>query len=311
MYIKQTFWSALKEYFLITIGLLFYTLGWDTFLIPNELVGGGVTGISAILHYALGIPVSVTFFAINIVLLAIGLKVLGKGFGAKTIYAIILASILLDIVPTFLPEDFIREFATSNGKLLCAICGGLLAGLGIGICFSQGGSTGGTDIVALIITKYKNLSPGRIILTIDIFIVASAILLPAKEVLDQAGNVVGMQSFGERLAIVLYGYILVFTSGYAIDLFISGTKQSLQIFIVSDLYDKIADAIISDLHRGVTLLDSEGWYTKHKGKILMVVIRKHDINMLYRIVKSIDERAFMSVGSVTGVYGNGFEQIKK
>lgn len=311
MYNRHSIIVLLKEYFIITFGLLLYTLGWDTFLIPNGLVGGGVTGISAILLYAFKIPLSVTFFVINAILLVIGLKVLGKGFGAKTIYAIIVASVFLDVVPEFLSEDFIREFATSNGKLLCALCGGIMAGLGIGICFSQGGSTGGTDIVALIISKLRNIAPGRIILTIDIFIVASALLLPAKEIVDAAGNVTGVQPFGEKLAIVLYGYILVFTTGYVIDLFISGTKQSLQIFIISEKYDEIADLIISDLKRGVTLLDSEGWYTKKKSKILMVMIRKHDISLLYRIIKSVDKNAFISVSSVSGVYGNGFDAMKK
>ena len=311
MYNRHSIIVLLKEYFIITFGLLLYTLGWDTFLIPNGLVGGGVTGISAILLYAFKIPLSVTFFVINAILLVIGLKILGKGFGAKTIYAIIIASVFLDVVPEFLSEDFIREFATSNGKLLCALCGGIMAGLGIGICFSQGGSTGGTDIVALIISKLRNIAPGRIILTIDIFIVASALLLPAKEIVDAAGNVTGVQPFGEKLAIVLYGYILVFTTGYVIDLFISGTKQSLQIFIISEKYDEIADLVITDLKRGVTLLDSEGWYTKKKSKILMVMIRKHDISLLYRIIKSVDKNAFISVSSVSGVYGNGFDAMKK
>lgn len=301
----------IKSYLIITIGLLCYALGWDVFLIPNNMVGGGVTGISAVLLYAFNIPVSYSFFVINLVLLLIALKVLGKGFGVKTVYAIVVTSLFLEMIPKYLPDVFIQEIAISNGKLLCAIFGGVVSGLGIGLCFSQGGSTGGTDIVALMITKYKNISAGRIILIIDIFIIASSFLLPAKEILDSAGNVVGVESLGMRFATVLYGYILITACSYTIDLFVSGTKQSLQVFIFSKKYGEIADAIISDIGRGVTLIDAQGWYTKQESKIVMVVVRKTDINMIYKIIKSVDKDAFMSVGSVTGVYGKGFDQIKK
>lgn len=301
----------IKSYLIITIGLLSYALGWDVFLIPNNMVGGGVTGISAVLLYAFNIPVSYSFFVINLVLLLIALKVLGKGFGVKTVYAIVVTSLFLEMIPKYLPDVFIQEIAISNGKLLCAIFGGVVSGLGIGLCFSQGGSTGGTDIVALMITKYKNISAGRIILIIDIFIIASSFLLPAKEILDSAGNVIGVESIGMRFATVLYGYILITACSYTIDLFVSGTKQSLQVFIFSKKYGEIADAIISDIGRGVTLIDAQGWYTKQESKIVMVVVRKTDINMIYKIIKSVDRDAFMSVGSVTGVYGKGFDQIKK
>ncbi len=307
----KSIFNEVKAYVIITIGLLLYVLGWDVFLLPNSMVGGGVTGISAVLLYAFNIPVSYSFFVINLVLLLIALKVLGKGFGAKTVYAIVVTSVFFDVVPGFLPDVFIQEIAISNGKLLCAIFGGVTSGLGIGVCFSQGGSTGGTDIVALMITKYKNISAGRIILIIDIFIIASSFLLPAKEIFDAAGNVIGVESLGERFATVLYGYILIGACSYTIDLFVSGTKQSLQLFIFSKKYAEIADAVISDIKRGVTVIDAQGWYTKHQSKIVLVVVRKTDINMVYKIVKSIDKDAFMSVGSVTGVYGNGFDEIKK
>ncbi len=300
-----------KAYVVITIGLLCYVLGWDVFLLPNNMVGGGVTGIAAVLLYAFGIPVSYSFFVINLILLLIALKVLGKGFGVKTVYAIIVTSVFFDVVPAYLPEAFIQEIAVSNGKLLCAIFGGVISGLGIGICFSNGGSTGGTDIIALMITKYKNVSAGRIILIIDIFIIASSFLLPAKEILDSAGNVIGVESLGMRFATVLYGYILIMACSFTIDLFVSGTKQSLQVFIFSRKYGEIADSIISDIGRGVTLIDAQGWYTKNESKIVMVVVRKTDINMIYKIVKSVDKDAFMSVGSVTGVYGKGFDEIRK
>ena len=303
--------TEVKAYVIMTLGLLLYTLGWIVFVIPNNMVGGGVTGISAILLYAFNIPVSVSFFVINLILLLIALKVLGKAFGMKTVYAIIVTSIFYEIVPPLIPQVFIQEIAISNGKLLCAIFGGVCAGLGIGISFSQGGSTGGTDIVALMIVKYRNVSAGRVILLLDIFIIASSLFLPPNDVVDSNGVVVGVESWGERFATILYGYILIGACSYSVDMFISGTKQSLQIFIFSKKYAELADAITSQTGRGVTLIDGQGWYTKQHSKIVMVVMRKDDMNLLYRMIREIDREAFLSVASVSGVYGKGFDQIKK
>lgn len=303
--------GEIKAYIVITLGLLCYVLGWDIFLIPNSMVGGGVTGISAILLYALKIPVSISFFCINLILLSIALKVLGKGFGVKTVYAIIAASLMFQIVPDFLPQVFIDEIAIKNGKLLCAIFGGVMSGLGIGICFSQGGSTGGTDIIALMITKYRNVSPGKIILLMDIFIIASSLLVPAKEITDASGVIIGKETIGQRLATILYGYILIGAVSYTIDLYISGTKQSLQLFIFSQKYAEIADSVLKTIGHGVTVFDAQGWYTKRDNKVLMVIVRKTDMPTLYKVVKEIDKDAFLSVASVTGVFGKGFDEIKK
>ena len=232
--------------------------------------------------------------------MAIALKVLGRGFGVKTIYAIFIASLFFEILPGMIPEAFIQEIAVANGKLLCAIFGGACAGLGIGITFSQGGSTGGTDIIALMINKYRNISPGRVILLIDIFIIASSLLL------KQEGL-----SIGQRLATVLYGYILIGVCSYTVDLVISGTKQSLQVFIFSKEYEGIADKITQEIGRGVTVINGQGWFTKQDGKILLTIVRKTELSIIYKMVKECDKSAFLSVGSVMGVYGEGFEQIKK
>lgn len=303
--------NIIKCYFLITLGLLCYVLGWDIFLIPNNMVGGGVTGVSAIIFYAFKIPISVTFFVINTILLLIALKVLGKGFGFKTVYAIFITSIFFQLVPGFVPADFIQEIAISNGKLLCSIFGGVMSGFGIGICFAQGGSTGGTDIIALMVTKYHNISPGRVILYIDIFIIASSLLIPAKDVLDASGAVIGKETWGMRLATVLYGYLLIGASSYTVDMFLAGSRQSLQAFIFSKKYDEIADAITSKLGRGVSVVDTTGWYTKQEGKLLVVIIHKTDTNDFYRIIRGIDKDAFVSIANVSGVYGQGFQKIKK
>lgn len=290
--------KGIKEYILIALGLLIYTIGWVVFLIPNQLVGGGVTGISAILFYATGFPVSYSFFIINAILLGIALKILGKAFGIKTVFAIIISSVFLDILPGIIPADFIADVAISNGKLLAAIIGGICAGAGIGITFTQGGSSGGTDIIALIINKYRNVSPGRIILMIDILIIASSFVIPSDDTL------------GHRFAIIIYGYLLIGVTGYTIDVVLSGTKQSLQIFIFSKNYVEIADRVTM-LGRGVTVIDAKGWFTKQDGKVLMVIVRRTESNLIYKIVREVDRDAFLSVGSVMGVYGNGFDKMKK
>jgi uncharacterized membrane-anchored protein YitT (DUF2179 family) len=291
--------TVLKEYIIITLGLLCYTAGWDIFIIPHEMVGGGVSGIGALIYYATGFPVSYSYFIINFVLLLIALKVLGKGFGFKTVFAIVMASLFFKILPDIIPQSFIDEIAISNGKLMSAIIGGAISGVGITLTFSQGGSTGGTDIIALMITKYRNVSPGKIILYLDIIIIASSLLLP---------NDLNM---GAKFANVVYGYMVTGLCASTLDLLLSGMKQSIQMFIFSKNYAAIADRISNELRRGVTVLDGQGWFSKQNGKVLLVIAKKTDMNFLYKIVKEEDKDAFMSEGSVRGVYGQGFDQIKK
>ncbi len=294
----KTILNTFKEYSLITLGLLLYAVGWVVFLIPNGLVGGGVTGISAVIYYITGFPVSYSFFIINGVLLLIALKVLGKGFGVKTVYAISIVTVFLRFLPDLIPIEVIEDIAISNGKLLSAIIGGASSGVGIAITFTQGGSSGGTDIIALMINKYRNISPGRLILTIDIFIIASSLFIPTQE------------SVGHRIAIIIYGYMLIAVTGYTVDLVLSGARQSIQIFIFSKEHQKIADKI-TEIGRGVTVIDAMGWFTKQQGKILMVIVRRTESNYVFKIVREIDKKAFLSVGNVMGVYGQGFEEIKK
>ncbi len=301
-------WSTIMDYVIITIGLMIYTGGNSLFVISQELVGGGVTGIGAFVQYMTNglIPVSYTFFAINVVLLLIALKVLGKGFGVKTVYAIFAASLLFQLFNpapvdgnSIYPDGLIDNLATSNGKFICSLLGGALSGLGIGMSFSRGGSTGGTDIVALMVAKYKNISPGKVILLLDIFIVALSLFLPVEE-----------GQYGDRISAIVYGYLMVAVCGTVVDLYVAGTKQSVQLFIFSKKYAEIADMISNDMHRGVSVLDAEGWYSKQKDKVLLVIVRKEEASYLLSMIKHIDNTAFISMGSVMGVYGLGFEQIK-
>ena len=301
---KSKIAKSVKEYFLIAVGMAIYTLGWTIFLTPNNLVGGGVTGVSSIIQYATGIKMGYSYLVINVFLLLISFLVIGPMFGAKTIYAIILASIGLNVFQVIVPQSIIQDFALSNGKLMCAIIGGIMTGVGIGISISQGGSSGGTDIIALIVAKYRNISPGRMILWMDVILILSSLLVPSRM---PDGS---LMKFDIKFVTVIYGLILVTINGTVVDLYLSGSRQSVQLFIFSRHYADIADMIARDFHRGVTVLDGEGWYTKENIKVLTVVTRKTDVNLILRSIKAIDNDAFLSISSVTGVYGRGFDSIK-
>lgn len=302
--LKTSLGTLFKEYALVTLGVVSYALGWTIFLLPNNLIGGGVSGFASIVYYASGIPMGVTYFILNVLLLIIGTKILGTGFGGKTIYAIVMTSVMLGLMPKLIPMDFIHEFALSNGKLICTFLGGIIAGMGIGLSISQGGSTGGTDIVALVWCKFYAASPGRVILIVDVVIILSSLLFPSY---TESGELL---PFADKLAVVVYGLIQVTVSGYAVDLYLSGSKQSVQAFIFTKKVAEMADAIAFDMKRGVTVIPAKGWYSKEEKHVLMVVTRKTDLNLLLRYVKTIDPDAFLSVSTVMGVYGQGFDTIK-
>ena len=321
--LKKSFWTIVKEWALVTLGILIHVTGWALFLMPNNLVGGGVSGISSMIQYATGgaIQMGYSYFVLNAILIILAMVVIGMGFGAKTIYAIILASVGLRFLPDLIPAEIIQTLALQNGKLMSTLCGGLMAGIGIGMSISNGGSTGGTDIIALIWTKYRNVSPGKVILYIDFVIILSSLLIPSivpeldpatgKQLIGPDGEpLTHLMPFSEKVTTVIYGLILVTVNGRVIDSYLSGSQQSVQLFILSKHYAEIADSITQELHRGVTVLDGKGWYTKEPAEVLMVITRKTDVNLFLRHIKAIDPDAFLSVSSVNGVYGRGFEAIK-
>lgn len=278
--------SLIKDYIIITIGLLSFVLGWVLFLIPAEITGGGVSGISAVVYFATKIPVSVTFLAINAILVLIAIKILGASFGVKTIYSILVLTLFFALFQNIIKEPLV------NDTFLSAVLGGMLGGVGLGIVFSRGGSTGGTDIFAMIVNKYRNISPGKIIMLCDVIIIASSYIVfqsPAK---------------------LVYGYVSMWVVSYSLDSFLSGANRSAQMFIISKKYAEIADYITQEAVRGVTVLDGVGWYTKEEAKVVMSVVRKRETGAIFRRIKEIDPDAFISMGSVMGVYGQGFEKIK-
>ena len=285
---KINIWTEIRSYVIMTLGLFIFAFGWITFVVPQEIAGGGVIGLSSIVYYATGFPISYTYFMINAVLLVIGFMIMGNKFGIKTLFGVGVSTLLFHFLP-----DIITWRTELSDNLFNAIIGGTLSGVGIGIVFMQGGSTGGTDIIALIISKFHNTSPGRVFIYCDLVIIGSIYFLP-----------------GKNLESVIYGYIEMVSFSYVIDLVISGNKQSVQIMVFSRQYAAIADRITQDLQRGVTTLDSMGWWSKEESKVLIILVRKNEINMFYRIIREVDAQAFISVANVMGVFGNGFEQIK-
>ncbi len=286
---------TVKEYIFITVGLMIYAFSWTAVVIPADGVGGGASGVALLIYYATGganggIPIGYSFFAVNGILLLIAALTVGIRFGAKTIYAIVVISFGMGLMQKLIPPDLL---GLGGDKLLSAILGGALGGLGISICFTQGGSTGGTDIVAMIVNKYYNISYGKIMIVCDMVIIGCSIFV------------------FKNITAIIYGYVLVAVFGYTVDYIMAGNRQSSQIFIVSKQFDLIAARVSKEVRRGVTLIDGEGWYTGEKAKIVMVVCRKNETSSIFRIIKDCDPAAFITVGSVMGVYGLGFEALKK
>ena len=277
---------SFKSYSIITLGLFINALGWTAFLIPAKITGGGITGIATVIFYATEIPVWIPYLIINSFLILISIKILGKSFGIKTMYATAALTLFFSILQGVITEPIVTE------NFMSSVIGGIMAGAGIGIVFSQGGSTGGTDIIAMIINKYRNISPGKVILYADVIIISSSFLI------------------FKSIEKIVYGYVTMAVTAYAIDLILTGAKRTVQLFIFSKKYELIAEKIALDMNRGITLIDGTGWYTKEDSKILMVLVKKQESNNLLKIIKGIDPDAFISVNSVMGVYGKGFDRIK-
>lgn len=296
--LKSKIKVGVKEYLIISIGLLIYAFGFTALLLPAKTVPGGAGGISTLIYYGLGEPggwlsIGTLYFCVNSILLTIGIIVVGPKFGLKTFYAVVFISIMMNIFESMLPPGVLGLSAGSGDQLLMVILGAVCCGVGIGMCFSQGGSSGGTDIVAMIVNKYHNISFGKVIMLCDAIIITASVIV-----------------FDGNFKPAIYGIVSLATVGYTIDVFISGTKQTSQIMIFSPKYKEIGDAIIQEIGRGVSYLDGQGGFTGAPQKITMVVCRKTEQTNVYRVIKSIDPDAFVTVGSVMGVYGKGFDPLK-
>lgn len=304
--------KAIREYIIIAIGLLINTLAWNLFLFPHEVAGGGATGIAAIVMYATkgllpaevqaffamlgmesvggGIPITVTFFAINAVLLIASVKVLGFQFSIRSIFGVLCLTVWLWIPFRDLYQRFTGEPFPLFEPFMSSILAGLILGIGMGLAFTNNGSSGGTDIIAKIINKYRTITLGRALLFTDVMIICSSGFLP------DAG-----------IDKVVYGLVAMTVTSITLDMYINGIRQSVQFFIFSKKYAEIADTITQNAHRGVTVINGQGWYSKEDVKVITVVARKNESTQIFRLIKEIDPNAFISQSAAIGVYGKGFE----
>jgi uncharacterized membrane-anchored protein YitT (DUF2179 family) len=283
---------TVREYIVISLALMLYAFSWMGILRPATVTSGGATGVAMMLYYSTGLPVGLTLFAINGALILVASFMIGFRFSAKTIYAIAFLSVAMGMMQT-IPNDLI---GMAGDRLLSSILGGALGGVSLGIVFLQGGSTGGTDIIAMIINKFRAISYGRIMMTCDVLIIGSSYFIESGE---------------SGIATVIYSFIVVGVSGLTVDYVLAGNKQSSQILIISEAYEQIAERVVHEMGRGVTILDGHGWYTKKEHPVVMVVCRKNETGRLLRIVKECDTQAFLSVSSALGVYGLGFDALRK
>lgn len=298
---KAEIMREVKDYFYITLGLISYSLGWAAFLLPYQITTGGTTGIGAIIYYSTGFPIQWSYFIINAFLMTFAIRILGPKFSIKTTYAIFMLTLLLWLFQLIVDNYVQTAEVSASGKplilgigqdFMACIIGAAMCGVGLGIVFNYNGSTGGTDIIAAIVNKYRDVSLGRMIMICDVFIISSCYFL-----------------FHDWRR-VIFGFVTLFIIGVVLDWIINSARQSVQFFIFSKKYDEIADRITKETNRGVTVLDGTGWYSKNNVKVLIILAKKRQSLDIFRLVKRIDPDAFISQSSVIGVYGEGFDKLK-
>ena len=312
---KPNLFTIFKEYSLMAFGMFLYSFGWICCILPADAAGGGASGISLLIYHLTGgaISIGTMVLIINAILLVIAGFIVGWNFGIKTIYCVLVMSVIMHFLQVWfttpdgmvakiitvrdalsVPDGTIVDLFNLKNRLLSAILGGICSGVGVAICFQQGGSTGGSDIVVMIVNKFYTISYGKFIRYTDGVIISSALLLPE----------IGIDG-------VIYGFVMVGVFSYTVDMILSGNQQSTQIFIICKDYKAMADAINTQAKRGATVIDSMGWYSKDQSKIVMCVCRKRDQSMVLKVVKQVDPDAFITIGSVMGVYGKGFDALNK
>ncbi len=285
---KEILNSEFFDYVMIAIGMIGYGMGWTLFLLPNDITTGGVAGISSLLYWGMGVPVQVSYFGVNALLLLGALKVLGLRFCIKTIYAVGVLTLLL----SFFTELGQEMHLLQDQPFMASIIGAIFCGSGVGLGLSFNGSTGGTDIVAAIENKYRDMSLGRVILLCDIFIITSSYIV-----------------FHDWEK-VIYGYVVLCITAFCIDQVVNSRRSSVQFFIISSHYEEIARRINQEPHRGVTVLNAQGFYSGNDIKMLFVLAKKRQSSEIFHIINEVDPTAFVSQSRVIGVYGEGFDHFK-
>lgn len=294
--------AARKKYYLVndfiilTVACFIFAIAWEAFMIPNGMSAGGMMGLCTVIQYATGglIPAQYSYFAVNALLIIVAVIAMGIGFGFKTVYCIIMSSVAMEIIAS-VPEihSVAGQFLYVRETLLIPIIAGLLEAIGLGLVLRYGASTGGTDIIAVMINKYWPVSLSKVFLVSDIIIVAALLFLPDKSFTD-----------------MVYGLVEIIVFSGIIDYVVGGDKSSYQLLVFSDHYADIADHIIKNMNRGVTVLSAQGWYTKKEKNVLLILLNRKQLPGLTKVIKEVDPRAFMSVSSTNNVYGEGFDEIK-
>ena len=298
---KQQIWNETKDYLFITIGLLLYTISFTVFLMPYQIVAGGVTGLAAIVYYATGFRIENTYIIINLALLVVALKVLGFKFMMKTIFAIFTLYFMLIVAQDILPKQpngLPIKLLGEGQDFMSMVIGCVITGIALATVFLNNGSTGGTDIIAASINKYHNISLGTVLIAVDFCLIGSCMFIP------QFGTYI------ERAHKVMFGLCVMTLENFSLDYVMNARRESVQFMIFSRKYMEIADEIGTQTNHGVTILDGHGWYTGQEVKVLCVLAKKNESTEIFRLIKMIDPNAFVSQSSVIGVYGEGFDEMK-
>lgn len=297
---KEALLVNIKDYVMITVGLFVYALGFSAFILPHGIVIGGMAGLGTLVFFATNqfVPVAVTMYGVNLMLIVAGYKMLGREFTIRTIFGATGASLAVGLMENY----FVTHPPIMADTPMSIILGGILCGIGIGTIYIHNGTSGGSDIIAAMVTKVSNVSVGRMIMAVDMTIVALTLFLPFNGDFEQR-----VQACLPR---IIFGWVTIFIYSYITDTIINTNRQATQFIIFSHHWEEIADAVNREARRGVTVLDGQGWYSKHPVKMLMVWCRKIESVNIFRIVKAIDPQAFIAQSGANGVYGKGFDVMK-
>ncbi len=290
--------GTIKDVLQILFGLIVYSIGFTCFMLPYDITSGGVSGISALIYYATGFHANYSYFIINMGLLMLALYHMGRQYTVKTVVATILVSSAIGIIQdmiTITDPDGTQHLMKLVGdqKFMACTIGGLMEGLGLALVFLAGGSTGGTDIIASCVNKYWNISLGRLMLYLDIVIISCSYLI------------------FHSVETMIIGYLTMLISMTFLDYVVNGARQSVQFIIVSEKYEEIAKSVVTEVNRGVTILHGQGWYSKEDRHVLLIMARKYESRQIFRLIKQIDHNAFVAMSNAEGVFGEGFDVIKK
>lgn len=277
-----------RDYLMIAIAMVSYAIGWTIFLLPNNITTGGVPGISSILYWGLGIPVQWTYFVFNALLLAAALKILGWKFCVKTIYAVV----VLTALTSYFTQNTKDFHLLDDQPFMASIIGAIFCGSGIGLGFVSNGSTGGTDIIAAIIHKYRDVTLGRVIMFLDIVIISSSYLV--------------LHNWEQ----VIYGYVVLYVTAFCLDQVVGMQQRNVQFFIISEKYQEIAARIAVYPHRGATVIEAHGFHTGRNVKMLFIMAKRRESRVIFHLIDEIDPNAFVTQSYVQGVYGEGFDKFK-